>query len=328
MSSSSKILGIDVSHHQGNIDWDVLSLQTDVRFVYLKATEGEGYVDPKLREYAEQCRKHAIAFGCYHFGRPDTGGGYEDGQREAADFVEAMASIPEQDLPPALDYEKYSEFGAAANIAYIDGFLEELENLIPAPKRKLNSPLIYTGKNIWRYQVDFTDKFVDQANLWQVFYTSKGPDSLPAMPWPEPLLWQFSGGRSCNFYSPDGIPGVGVCDVNRFMGDEDAFSQWIGKEPVPEPVPTPDPADPCILAAPLPCTSIYDLGEVYVSRLQGLLMSHGYGPQGLVGRDGLPDGIYGEKTAEALTRFRSETGYRGPVGFINEKDWFYLVQLK
>jgi len=53
MPETNQIIGIDVSHHQGDIDWELLSEQMDVRFVYLKATEGRDYTDPKLREYAE-----------------------------------------------------------------------------------------------------------------------------------------------------------------------------------------------------------------------------------------------------------------------------------
>ena len=73
MPETDKILGIDVSHHQGYIDWEGLSAQADVRFVYLKATEGQDYVDPRFGEYAEQCYENNIPFGCYHFGRPFRG---------------------------------------------------------------------------------------------------------------------------------------------------------------------------------------------------------------------------------------------------------------
>src|SRR5262245_6179906 len=39
--------GVDVSAHQGRIDWDALS-RSNVRFAYIKATEGTNYVDPRF----------------------------------------------------------------------------------------------------------------------------------------------------------------------------------------------------------------------------------------------------------------------------------------
>ena len=42
----------------------------------------------------------------------------------------------------------------------------------------------------------------------------------------------------------------------------------------------------------------------YVSRVQGLLLSHGYGPDGLVGSNGRPDGLMGDKTEAALLDFK------------------------
>ena len=37
--------GIDVSHYQERIDWDAVAAAGEISYVYLKATEGESYVD-------------------------------------------------------------------------------------------------------------------------------------------------------------------------------------------------------------------------------------------------------------------------------------------
>src|SRR5690554_6281727 len=45
-----KGFGIDVSHHQGKVDWNILFSQTlvpQIQFVYIKATEGKDHVDRK-----------------------------------------------------------------------------------------------------------------------------------------------------------------------------------------------------------------------------------------------------------------------------------------
>ena len=37
--------GIDVSHYQGRINWEEVAQEDNVKFVYIKATEGAGFVD-------------------------------------------------------------------------------------------------------------------------------------------------------------------------------------------------------------------------------------------------------------------------------------------
>lgn len=60
------IHGIDISHHQGDIDWDVLS-QQDIQFVYMKATEGGDWVDPKFRTFWKSALEKELVIGAYHF---------------------------------------------------------------------------------------------------------------------------------------------------------------------------------------------------------------------------------------------------------------------
>ncbi len=38
------VSGIDVSHHQGDIDWKTVG-QQDIKFVFIKATEGATFID-------------------------------------------------------------------------------------------------------------------------------------------------------------------------------------------------------------------------------------------------------------------------------------------
>ena len=48
-SGEYPIRGADVSHYQGDVDFDRLAEQ-GLSFVYIKATEGSDYVDSRLRE--------------------------------------------------------------------------------------------------------------------------------------------------------------------------------------------------------------------------------------------------------------------------------------
>ena len=55
-------VGIDLSHHNEISDWSRL----DVDFIYLKATEGTGWVDPLFNEYLKKARRYDIPVGDYH----------------------------------------------------------------------------------------------------------------------------------------------------------------------------------------------------------------------------------------------------------------------
>lgn len=58
--------GIDVSHHQHKIDWSQVA-KDDVDFVYIKATEGATWTDPKFKTLLEGAKKENILVGAYHF---------------------------------------------------------------------------------------------------------------------------------------------------------------------------------------------------------------------------------------------------------------------
>ena len=58
--------GIDVSHHNGKINWDQVP---DVDFVYIKATEGATYVDPVYQQNINGARARKFRVGAYHYFR-------------------------------------------------------------------------------------------------------------------------------------------------------------------------------------------------------------------------------------------------------------------
>src|SRR5690349_12591116 len=48
-AAAHDVRGVDVSHYQGEIDWDVLAAQ-DLDFAWIKATEGASHTDPRFAE--------------------------------------------------------------------------------------------------------------------------------------------------------------------------------------------------------------------------------------------------------------------------------------
>ena len=60
---------IDVSHHQGHIEWLTVCQDTNLKFVYIKATEGATYTDPKYDYNIKEARKAGLKVGAYHYFR-------------------------------------------------------------------------------------------------------------------------------------------------------------------------------------------------------------------------------------------------------------------
>ena len=92
------VRGIDVSHHQGRIDWDEVAAH-GVEFAYMKATEGRDWVDTRFLENWQGAAQAGVARGAYHFFTFCT-----PGLEQARHF---LAVLPPVDgvLPPAVDVE-------------------------------------------------------------------------------------------------------------------------------------------------------------------------------------------------------------------------------
>jgi len=98
--------GIDVSHHNGTIDWaKVAANPTKVDFVYIKASEGVGYTDPMFAANAKGAKQAGLKIGYYHFASLNTLNDVPDAKSEADYFMSLIKSAPATDLPFALDIE-------------------------------------------------------------------------------------------------------------------------------------------------------------------------------------------------------------------------------
>jgi len=59
--------GIDISHHQGKIDWEKVSQDSLIQFVYIKATQGGSYIDPDYKNNFTQAQRCGLKCGSYHY---------------------------------------------------------------------------------------------------------------------------------------------------------------------------------------------------------------------------------------------------------------------
>ena len=98
-----EIHGIDISHDQGEIDWEQLKNAMiegcPVRFVIIKSTEGASRLDDHFRENFNQVRDYGFIRGVYHFWSN------KSSAREQAYYFLDKVHLTEGDLPPVLDIE-------------------------------------------------------------------------------------------------------------------------------------------------------------------------------------------------------------------------------
>jgi lysozyme len=157
--------GLDVSHHQGNIDWQALMkrdpLDTLVAFVYCKATEGSTYLDECWAVNRERLNNLGIPNGAYHFFRSQ-----KPPKPQAFHFL-AHWKKQEVDLPPALDVEE-------------EGFSDEdlrtkMQSWLTVVEEQTGMrPIIYTSKHF--FETKFKDYFPDYK-FWIAAY-SREPNCL------------------------------------------------------------------------------------------------------------------------------------------------------
>jgi GH25 family lysozyme M1 (1,4-beta-N-acetylmuramidase) len=185
--------GIDISshdHQRFGVHWGV-EVAAGSRFVYVKATEGTGYVNPHFATDYATARAAQRYVGAYVFARPDRG----DPVGQAEHFLRhAQFTRDAQTLVPFVDLE-WPYAGVLAGPCYgltpeqlrdwIHKFIGRIEAAI---HRK---PMIYTNTYWWNPCTGNDQSFggypLDIAN-----YT-KGPPRLPAG-WNRFTLWQYRPG--------------------------------------------------------------------------------------------------------------------------------------
>lgn len=169
-------IGLDVSHHQGDINWHKLmkesGFDTLIHFVYCKATEGNTHLDTKWLRNREILNNMGIPNGAYHFFIPT-----DPPRPQAAHFLNTWKKR-DIDLPPVLDVETEG-FTDEDLIAKMQIWLTEVE------KQSGMRPVIYTSLHF--YETKFQDVFPDYK-FWVAAYSRK-PDCIDDK---RIIHWQYS----------------------------------------------------------------------------------------------------------------------------------------
>ena len=182
-------LGVDLSYHQENVNWDELKA-SGVEFVMLRCgyrgySEGGLVKDEKFDEYAKACNEHDIALGVYFFTQAVS---VEEAEREA-EFTLELIKDYKISYPVAIDTEYVSDSDARTNIEEIDEDLRSDMCIAFCEKIKAAGyyPMVYASENWIRRELNFEalqdydlwapqyleeNDFMYDFTIWQ--YTEKG----------------------------------------------------------------------------------------------------------------------------------------------------------
>jgi lysozyme len=142
-ASEFPVRGVDVSHHQGEIDWDKVANQ-GIQFAYIKASEGENLQDERFPENWSGSSRAAIIPGAYHY--------YSLCAAPALQAANFLASAPPSgtvSLPPAVDLE----FGGnCAKRPSPAAFQADLRVFLAAVEASWNRPVVlYVSPEFFPY---------------------------------------------------------------------------------------------------------------------------------------------------------------------------------
>jgi len=199
-ASAYEVWGIDVSRHQGDIDWHSLCSEEQPHFVFLKATEGTLIQDPSFKRHRRYLEEQGILWGAYHFFGHRT-----SGKEQARHFIRT-ANLSKGNLYPVLDVEPHKFFKDPEKL------VREVKAFCVEIKREYGIwPIIYSSSNFYKRYL--REEFPERSYpIWIADYSN-----IPDIDW---LFWQHTDRHPVRGH------GKGV-DRNVFTGDRNELQKFV-----------------------------------------------------------------------------------------------------
>ncbi|GED35029.1 GH25 family lysozyme [Brevibacillus centrosporus] len=211
--SPANIKGIDVSHHQGAIDWKKVAAD-GVKFAFIKATQGTSFVSPTLVKNAKAAAANGIKVGYYHFAEPD-----QSPTAQVDHFLKTIQGLP-IDLPLILDIEGDNDWTPATANAFSASFMAYLQ------QKTGKVPMLYTGAYFAKSKL--TNKELGKYHLWVAHYGTDDPMDNPT--WSRWAVFQYT--------SSGKVAGIaGNVDMN--VMEMSFWTEWTNPQKVEKPVDKP-----------------------------------------------------------------------------------------
>ena len=201
--SGNSTLGIDVSSHQGIIDWETVGT-TDVGFAMVRVgyrgyNNGLICEDTMWRDNMAGARDNGLKIGAYFFSQAIS---VEEALEEAAFVLELLDGMP-LDMPIVFDWEP---IGDSARTAHMDAKTLNACTIAfcQAIQEAGYEPMVYFNIDLSSRLLSLTEMQAQGYRFWLAQYTNQ-------MTYPYQIdMWQYSDGGS--------VPGItGNVDLNLYF---------------------------------------------------------------------------------------------------------------
>ena len=195
------ITGIDISEHTGKIDFDLI-LKQNIDFIYLKATEGATYLDPKFNTNYSNAFKTKIPLGFYHFFRFN-----KDGGIQANNFLNNIKG-KKTSLPLVIDVEEWGNTSSkpkAEVITHISKFIKIVES------KTGSKVMIYSNESSYK---KYIKNYFDSNDIWICSFSKKPNIDKNWTIWQHSHKGKFNGAN-------------GWVDINTFNGNREEWNKYL-----------------------------------------------------------------------------------------------------
>jgi GH25 family lysozyme M1 (1,4-beta-N-acetylmuramidase) len=234
MSINDYAFGIDISHWNGAVNFDVIKAhQPKVCFIAAKATESDYFKDDQFDYHWAEMKRIGVGRIAYHFVRFN-----KEAQPQVNKLLSATTDWDWEHDRIALDCE------VAGGVSWVK-ITEIVAQAMQLLKQRTGRyPIIYSRKNWVDLHLDPSVTPIDQADWWlanylaNVEYPNYQNEKMPPPPLPEGASkWLIhQTGSQCR---PIGVASH-YLDYNRWNGTEADVRQYFGMDASkPEPVPEP-----------------------------------------------------------------------------------------
>jgi lysozyme len=205
-----RVLGVDVSEYQGNINWGAVAA-SGRGFGIARVSDGLGHVDPTFSRNWNEMATHGLVRGVYQFFRPR-----ENAVAQADLLVAHVGHIGAGDIPPVLDMEVTDGASGGTIHNQIVAWCNRIQQRLGV------KPIVYTSPGFWNGE----GLGSVPANLWVAHWFVSSP-SIPRGfgNW---LFWQYNDNSS--------VPGIPArVDGDEFHGTLADLKAFVGGSHTPPP---------------------------------------------------------------------------------------------
>ena len=241
--------GIDISHYQ-KIESLKPAKAAGYQFVIMKATDGMR-ADSKLEKHTNLALDAEMIPGFYHYMKANVPG-HEEADHFLSTVYPYVQKFDNKVLYHHVDVEKYYV------TALKDVYSLRLRRWLEYVHNESRLPGIYSSKWMWQLMTGNASWGFKYFG-WLAQHTGL-PYSLVPIGWdPSRIMFHQWGIAGKHNWAPHAVPGIGVCDLNRFFGTMEELRVIANYD---EPVPIPEPCPVLVPPKTIHATLTLDFGEV------------------------------------------------------------------